>query len=134
VALFPVIIDENVPDDIADFFRQHDYAVHLVREQFGAGTPDQVIARAADALHAVIVAWDSDYKRLAGWSSRATTTRYPNMGLIILSGPQHQGLDLIRQHLEDVEFMYQRAQRRTDRRLLIEIGPGGVYVCVPSES
>lgn len=128
MAQFAIFVDENVPDDIANFLMRMDYEVHLVRDRFVAGTPDHVIAKAADEYGAVVLTYDSDYKRLAGWQLKSPPSRYPNMGLVILSGREEDGLALITSALPEIELMHALVQMRTDTRLLVEVGPNGTYL------
>ena len=75
-----IIADENGDDEIVEFLLERGHDVIRVREQFGEGTPDHVIARAADESRSIVLTSDYDYRRLAGWASRSAPTRYPNMG------------------------------------------------------
>ena len=49
-----VITDEDVPDAIARFLASRGHAVLRVRDHFGTGTPDHVIARGASDQHAIV--------------------------------------------------------------------------------
>jgi hypothetical protein len=40
-----LIIDENVPDDVADYFRERGHLVISVRDYLGVGETDEEIAR-----------------------------------------------------------------------------------------
>jgi predicted nuclease of predicted toxin-antitoxin system len=128
MARFTIFVDENVPDDVTEFLQSINYEVYLVRERFPAGTPDQVIANAASEARAVVVTYDSDYKRLAGWQPNSPPTRYPNMGVIMLSGLEAQGRQLITSALPEIEFLYDFVQTRGDKRLLVEVGPNGIFL------
>jgi hypothetical protein len=123
-----LIVDENAPDAIADFFVSHGYTAYLVRERFGAGTPDRVIARAASEMSAVVVTCDRDYRRLAGWTTKPPNTRYPGMGLIVLSGPEPMGVDLIRRFLPMIEAAWDIVQGSSDPRLRVELSPSNITV------
>ena len=125
---FVLIVDENAPDAIADFFIAQGYTAYLVRDRFGAGTPDRVIARAASEMGAVVVTYDRDYRQLAGWTAKPPNTRYPGMGLIILSGPEPMGADLVRRFLPMIEAAWDLVQGSSDPRLLVELSPSGINV------
>jgi hypothetical protein len=125
---FVLIVDENAPDAIADFFIERGYIAHLVRDRFGAGTPDRVIARAASEMGAVVVTYDRDYRQLAGWTTKPPNTRYPGMGLIVLSGPEPMGVDLVRRFLPMIEAAWDLVQGSSDPRLLVELSPSGINV------
>jgi hypothetical protein len=128
VGRFVLFIDENAPDAVADFFIRQGYTAYLVRDRFGAGTPDRVIARAASEMGAVVVTYDRDYRQLAGWTTKPPNTRYPGMGLIVLSGPEPMGVDLVRRFLPMIEAAWDLVQGTSDPRLLVELSPSGINV------
>jgi hypothetical protein len=128
VGRFVLIIDENAPDAIANFFITQGYTAYLVRDRFGAGTPDRVIARAASEMRAVVVTYDRDYRQLVGWTAKPPSTRYPGMGLIVMSGPEPMGVDLIRRFLPMIEVAWDLVQGSSDPRLLVELSPSGINV------
>jgi hypothetical protein len=45
-----LLIDENVPDSVTNFFVERGHEVILVREALPAGTADQVVAAVGDRL------------------------------------------------------------------------------------
>lgn len=122
-----IIADENIDDDIVEFLLERGHDVVRVREKFSAGTPDQVIARAADELGAIVLTSDNHFRRLAGWSSTQIPTRYSNMGLILVPG-DGSALALIRAYLDDIEANFRRAQAFDDKRLLIDMSVSGFFV------
>jgi hypothetical protein len=122
-----IIADENVHEDIIEFLLERGHDVVRARDKFGEGTPDHIIARVADELHAIIMISDNHFRRLSGWSSRSASTRYPHMGLIIIPGDATAPL-LVSTYLEDIEANYERAQSFEDQRLLIDISVSGFFV------
>ena len=58
------LLDENVPDQIAEFFRSKGHEVLLTREAFAAGTPDQLLLFASEVEGLIIVSKDKDFRRL----------------------------------------------------------------------
>ena len=61
-----LLIDENVPDQVAAIYRARGHEVLLVRDLFPAGTADEVIARRANDLGAVVVTWNYRHFRALG--------------------------------------------------------------------
>lgn len=49
-----LLIDENVPNSVAEFLAERGHDVRLVRDLFPAGIPDPVIATIGDRLSALV--------------------------------------------------------------------------------
>jgi hypothetical protein len=60
------LIDEDVPESVAQYLRERGHIIHYVRELSLAGSPDPIVAAAGDRLGAVIVTWNTrDFRKLA---------------------------------------------------------------------
>lgn len=129
---FVVFIDEDCHVNMLEFFESHGYEAYLVRDRFGAGTPDHIIAKAADEIGAVVVTYDADFKRLAGWTTRPPNTRYPNMGVIFMTGLEPDGVMFLEQYMVMIETAHGFVQRRRDPRLLLEVGPRTFHLHDPT--
>ena len=66
-----LLVDENVPQSVADFFAARGHQVKQVRDILPAGTPDPVIAAVGDQMSAIVVTWDKDFESLVGRIPRA---------------------------------------------------------------
>ena len=44
----PFLIDEDVPESVAQFLRSRGHIIHYVRELSLAGSPDHIVAAAGD--------------------------------------------------------------------------------------
>ena len=58
------MIDENVPQSVADYFASRGHNVQYVKDLFPARTPDPVIATIGDKMSAIVVTWDRDFDAL----------------------------------------------------------------------
>jgi predicted nuclease of predicted toxin-antitoxin system len=58
-----VLIDENVPDAVAQFLQRRGHVVHYVRHELALGTSDKDVARHANDLGGIVVTWN--YKDFA---------------------------------------------------------------------
>jgi predicted nuclease of predicted toxin-antitoxin system len=67
-----LLIDENVPTSIAEFFTSRGHEVKFVLDLLPGGTPDPVIATVGDRLAAIVVTWDRDFDRWSGEFRRET--------------------------------------------------------------
>jgi predicted nuclease of predicted toxin-antitoxin system len=119
-----LLIDENVPNAVANFLRQRGHSVLLVRDQFVAGTADRIIAQWAHQNRAVIVTWDADFRsNLVRRASRGQQ-RFFNLGLISFRCPPQASVERLRRVIDLIEFEYDRAQERPDKRMIVEIHSG----------
>ena len=124
-----LLIDENVPDSVAQFFRERGHDVRLVRDLFLPGTADPVIASVGNDLGAIIVTWNhKDFKKLATQIPIGHRQRFRNLGRINFRCNEVQGRRRAESNIESIEFEFMQAQKRPDKRLLIEISDTSLRV------
>lgn len=58
-----LLIDQNVPDSIAQFLRERGHDVALVRDTLGRAAPDQLIELTAAREGLIVVTLDKDFHR-----------------------------------------------------------------------
>ena len=116
-----LLIDENVPKSVADFFNSRGHEVSLVRDLFPSGTPDPVIAAMGDQMDAIVVTWDRDFRALASRVPAGTRTKFRNLGRISFRCNEARGRQRIEELIDSIEFEYAQVQKRHDKRLIIEI-------------
>lgn len=116
-----LLIDENVPDSVATFFRDRGHGIKLVRDLFPSGTPDPIIAKLGDELQAIIVTWDRDFRRLASRLPAGTRQRFRRLSRISFRCSEAHGRRRVEELIESIEFEFAQVQKRRDKRLLIEI-------------
>ncbi|HYM15214.1 MAG TPA: DUF5615 family PIN-like protein [Dehalococcoidia bacterium] len=123
-----LLIDENVPDSVSEFFRERGHEVQLVRDLFPNGTPDEVIAAMGDKLEVIVVTWDRDYRRLASRAPSGTRSRFRKLGRIVFRCNESRGRRRLQELIETIEFEYQQVQSRRDKRLIVEISETTVRI------
>lgn len=116
-----LLVDENVPQSVADFLASRGHDVRLVRELLPAQTPDQVVAIVGDALAAIIVTWDKDLRRLAARMPLGSQGRFRRLGRISFRCRESRGLQRIKEVIESLEFEYAQVQKRADKRLIVVV-------------
>jgi predicted nuclease of predicted toxin-antitoxin system len=117
-----LLIDENVPNSVAQFFRERGHDVRLVRELFLGGTPDPIIARLGDQMGAIIVTWNhKDFRRLAARIPTGASERFRRLGRINFRCNEAHGRRRAQELIEWIEFEYAQVQQRRDKRLMMEI-------------
>jgi len=70
-----LLVDENLPRRLADWFRKVGHEAKHVSELGLLGQSDQAVWRAAISQQAGIVTWDGDFLTLAGQSRNAVVIR-----------------------------------------------------------
>lgn len=127
--VMPLLIDENVPESVTNFFRERRHQIRYVRDEFLPGTPDPVIAAAGDRLGAIIVTWNHrDFKKLAAKVPKGGAAALKRLGRINFRCDEAKGLLRAQQVAEHIESAYQIAQAKRDKRLLIEVTTTSVRV------
>lgn len=122
MVVMPLLIDENVPESVTDFFRERGHRVDHVRDLYLAATPDPIIAAVADRMGAIVVTWNHrDFKKLAARVPRGGQAALRRLGRINFRCAESLGRQRAEQVIEIIEAEYERAQNRRDKRLLVEV-------------
>jgi predicted nuclease of predicted toxin-antitoxin system len=116
-----LLIDENVPQSVADFFVQRGHEVKYVRDLFPGGTADPVIATIGDRLSAIVVTWDHDFRSIASRVPKGNVNKIRNLGRISFSCKYEEGRAQLERWIKAVELHYELAQTRDDVRMIVEI-------------
>jgi predicted nuclease of predicted toxin-antitoxin system len=121
-----LLIDENVPASVADFFASRGHEIKFVRELLPAGTPDPVIATIGDRLSAVVVTWDRDFDQLVRRIPEGNRTRFRRLGRISFRCNPVNGRMLLERWIEMIELQFTLASRNPDVRMIAQIQESGV--------
>ena len=123
-----LLIDENVPNSVAEFFVDRGHDVRYVRDLFPGGTPDPVIATIGDRLSAIVVTWDRDFERLVSRIPEGNRARFRRLGRISFRCNEVRGLSLLERWIDLVEFHYEQALKKGDFRVIMQIQESGFKV------
>lgn len=121
-----LLIDENVPNSVAELFQARGHDVRFVRDLFPAGTPDPVIAAVGNRLDAIVVTWDRDFTSLLRRVPEGNRTRFRRLGRISFSCNEVKGRELLERWIEMIEFQYEQARSKPDIRMIVQIQESGV--------
>lgn len=120
-----LLIDENVPRSVAEFYEVRGHTIHYVRDLFPAGTADPVIAKIGDRLSAIIVTWDRDFRQIVSRIPAGNKERFRNLGRISYQCNEVRGRALTERWIETIEFHYDQALKRSDLRMIVQIQESG---------
>lgn len=121
-----LLIDENVPNSVAELFAERGHDVRFVRDLFPAGSPDPVIATIGDRLSAIVVTWDRDFDALVRRVPEGNRTRFRKLGRISFRCNEVRGRELLERWIGMIEFHYVQALQQPDVRMMIQIQESGV--------
>lgn len=118
-----LLIDENVPESVADFFRERGHNVLSVRDVLLPGTPDSVIAKYGNQIGAIVVTWNhKDFKKLITRVPDGLGATFHRLGRINFRCVEPRGRQRAEDLIDLIEFEYDQCQRLTDKRIMMEIG------------
>ena len=121
-----LLIDENVPNSVAEFFASRGHDVRFVRDLFPAGTPDPVIATIGDRLAAIVVTWDRDFEKLVRRIPQGNRAAFRRLGRISFRCNEVKGRELLERWIDLLEFHYKRSLEEADFRMIVQIQASGL--------
>lgn len=116
-----MLVDENVPNSVTQFFFDRGHEVIRVQDAFPPGTPDPVVATVGDRLSAIVVSWDKDFDRLASRVPHGNKNRFRRLGRITFKCKESDGRPRVEQEIDMIEAHYERCRQRLDLRMFVEI-------------
>ena len=123
-----LLIDENVPRSVADFFASRGHDVRYVLDLFPAGVPDPVIATIGDRLSAIVVTWDRDFETLVRRVPEGNRQKFRRLGRISFRCNEVQGRILLERWISHIEFHYKTARQQPDFRMMVQIQESGFKI------
>jgi predicted nuclease of predicted toxin-antitoxin system len=121
-----LLIDENVPSSVAQFFAERGHDVRYVRDVLPAGTADPVIARVGDRLSAIVVTWDRDFETIVKRIPDGNKTAFRRLGRISFRCPEPKGRALLIRWINMIELHYAQALTERDFRMIVQIQESGI--------
>jgi predicted nuclease of predicted toxin-antitoxin system len=121
-----LLIDENVPRSVADFFASRGHTVEFVRELFPAGTPDPVIAKVGDRVSAIVVTWDRDFESIVSRIPAGNKAAFRRLGRISFRCNETKGRALLERWIAIVEAHYEQCLAERDFRMIVQIQESGL--------
>jgi predicted nuclease of predicted toxin-antitoxin system len=120
-----LLIDENVPNSVAQLFIERGHDVHFVRDLLPAGTPDPVVAAVGDSLSAIVVTWDRDFDSIVRRVPAAGRARFRRLGRISFRCNEVRGRPLLEEWITMIELRFAHTQTRSDTRMIVQIQESG---------
>jgi predicted nuclease of predicted toxin-antitoxin system len=129
-AVFPprmtLLIDENVPNSVAQFFIDRGHSVSYVRDVLPAGTPDPVVARIGDRLSAIVVTWDRDFETIIKRVPPGNKNAFRRLGRISFKCSEPKGRALLERWINMIELHFAQCLEEKDFRMIVQIQESGI--------
>ena len=116
------MLDENVPQDVADMLIGHGHKAEFARDYIVPGSPDQVVATASEELDAILVSFDGDFETIAPRIPKGQRARFRKLSRIWLRCGEPQAAARLEKALDFVEREYALVTPTTPMRIQISKG------------
>jgi predicted nuclease of predicted toxin-antitoxin system len=118
------MLDENVPQDVADMLIAHGHKAEYIRNYVPPGAPDPLVATVAEEFDAVLVSFDGDFERIAPRIPYGQRARFRGLSRIWMCCGEPQAAQRLEKALEFVEAEYNFAKTQRDTRMHIWVAKG----------
>ena len=102
--------DHNVPDSVALVLRELGHTVEFVRNVLPMDSADPLVATAAEAMGAILVSIDRDFKRIAPRIPKGERARFRKLSRISIECSEAQAAQRVRELMPFIELAWQTAQ------------------------
>ena len=113
------MLDENVPQDVADMLIQQGHKAEFIWEYVVPGSPDQVVATASEELEAILVSFDGDFETISPRIPKGQRRRFRKLSRIWLRCSEPQAAQRLSKALDFVDREYDLVTPSSPMRLII---------------
>jgi len=118
-----LFLDNNVPDSVGRYFQRRGHSVQRQRFWIPADSADPIVATTAMEADRILVTLDRDFN-----SQRFQQDRFARLSRISLSGPAHELIDAIKEHIHLVEHQWDHCVRARAPRMIVHVKPGQIRI------
>lgn len=118
------MLDENVPQGVADMLNARGYDVRFIRDYIPPGGVDPLVATVSEELEAVLVSFDGDFEKIAPRVPHGHRARFRKLSRIWLCCGEPQAARRMEKALSLIEAEYNIAQSQPDTRMHIWVAKG----------
>jgi hypothetical protein len=120
------VLDENVPQAVADMLVQHGHQIEWIRGYVPPGSADPLVATVSEELQAILISFDGDFEKIAPRIPKAERRRFRKLSRIYMCCGEPQAAERLRKALDLVMSEHALAQTQSDSRMNIWISKGFV--------
>lgn len=118
--------DHNVPESVGRFLEARGHVVTRLRDVMPTDSPDSVVAQYSENIGTILISNDGDFKTISPRIPSGQRQRYKKLSRIHLDCNQVQSATRIEAAIDLIEFEWNTAQTRGDKRIHIIIQNHGI--------
>lgn len=118
--------DHNVTESVCRVLEEKGHDVVRLRDELPPDSPDPVVAKFAEQIDAILISHDGDFKRIAPRIPRGRRARFRKLSRIHLRCDYAGAEKRVAAAIGLIEFEWNLAQERADKRIHIEIQKSGI--------
>lgn len=108
-------------ESVCVFLENRGHEVIRARDTVPEGTPDPIVAKVSQDLSAILLTNDADFKAIAARRQDGQKARFRKLSRVQVNCKHSQATNRIAAAIALIEFEYQAALSRPDKRIIIEV-------------
>lgn len=108
-------------ESVNTFLEERGHEVIRAKQKLPEGTEDPIVAKVAQDLSAVLLTDDADFNTIAARRPMGQRVRFRKLSRVHLACKHSQAVNRIAAAITLIEFEYEIAQARSDKRMILEI-------------
>jgi predicted nuclease of predicted toxin-antitoxin system len=117
------LADECVAESACKFLEERGHEVIRAKDRLPEGTQDPIVAKVAEDLSAILLSDDSDFATIAARRQNRQKIRFRKLSRVHLACKHSQAVNRLAAAITLIEFEYELAQARADKRMIVEVKP-----------
>ncbi|QIG78502.1 DUF5615 family PIN-like protein [Stakelama tenebrarum] len=113
--------DECVAESVSRFLEKRGHTVIRAKDTVPEGTQDPIVAKVANDLEAILLTDDADFKAIIARRPDGQRARFRRLSRVGIGCKHAQAVTRIAASIDLIEFEFQQAQSRPDKRVIIEV-------------
>jgi len=118
--------DHNVTESVCRLLEERGHEVVRLRDELPPDSPDPVVAKYAEQMEAVLISHDGDFRSIAPRIPHGERARFRKLSRIHLRCDYPSAEKRVAAAIDLVEFEWNLAQERADKRIHIVIQKAGI--------
>lgn len=110
-------------ESVCRFLEERGHEVVRLRSILPTDTPDPIVAKTAQDIEAILISDDQDFNVIAGRKPTARQRRFQRLSRVNMRCPHAKAVQRLAAAIDLIEFEYEAAQSRPDKRMIIDIQP-----------
>jgi predicted nuclease of predicted toxin-antitoxin system len=112
-----------VAESVCKFLEARGHEVVRLRSELATDTPDPIVAKHAQDTGTILLSDDGDYNAIAPRAGKPHKPRFRKLSRVNLKIKHAQSVNRLAAAITLIEFEYELAQARSDKRMIIDVQP-----------